>query len=69
MKKKMAKTHNIKKKLKKREVGIAPILKLEQMYLQYLVPMPITQWRQVENLEQPSLLKRVASKTGYSSVG
>ncbi len=42
---------------------------LEKIYLQFMIPMPHNQWDSIKNLSQPSVLKRVPSRTAYSSVG
>ncbi len=42
--------------------------KLESVYRQYLTPMPMEQWSQTRNLSQPTILKRVPTRTAYSSV-
>ena len=43
--------------------------KLEEIYRQYLAPMPSEQWSQTHDLSQPSLLKQVPTRTAYSTVG
>lgn len=40
---------------------------LENIYKQYLQPMPLDDWQKVQNLSQPTLLKRVPARTVYSS--
>lgn len=42
---------------------------LEQIYRQYLVPIPLETWSRTVNLSQPSILKQVPTRTAYSSVG
>ena len=42
---------------------------LEQIYAQYLSPMPLEQWSQIHDLSQPSLMRQVPTRTAYSSFG
>jgi hypothetical protein len=42
--------------------------KLENIYRQYLAPMPLEEWAHITNLSQPTTLKRVPTRTAYSSV-
>jgi hypothetical protein len=46
----------------------APKPKLEDMYNQLLAPMTQEQWSHITNLEQPSMLRLVPSRTSYSTV-
>ena len=40
---------------------------LEEMYNQLLAPMTLEQWSHVTNLQQPSMLRSVPSRTAYST--
>jgi hypothetical protein len=40
---------------------------LEEMYNQFLAPMTLEQWSHVTNLQQPSMLRSVPSRTVYST--
>jgi hypothetical protein len=41
---------------------------LEDVYRQYLTPMPVGRWKQINDLSQPSTLKTVPTHTVYGSV-
>jgi hypothetical protein len=43
-------------------------VRLEDVYRQYISPMPVETWSKISDLSQPSILKRVNSRTIYSSV-
>jgi hypothetical protein len=45
---------------------VTEIQRLQDIYRQYLVPMPLEDWSKVRNLSQPSRLKHVPTRTGYS---
>lgn len=43
------------------------VIRLEREYREYLVPMSLEKWLSTSDLSQPSLLKKVPSRTVYSS--
>ena len=43
------------------------ISRLEEMYTEYLVPMPSTSWTATRNLAQPSMLKPLLTRITYST--
>ena len=70
MKKKNVKSiHRKKEKASSKKRKCIGIAQLEEIYLQYIAPMPLGEWSSVRDLSQPSMLKRVSGKTGYSSAG
>lgn len=66
MKEKHSPAKSIKKSYKK---SAKDTTTLEQIYRQYLVPMPLETWSRTINLSQPSILKQVPTKTAYSYIG
>ncbi|HRQ60052.1 MAG TPA: hypothetical protein PLO23_00805 [Alphaproteobacteria bacterium] len=67
MKSKKMKSAAVKKIKKAPALGAKRVSALEKEYLQFIVPMSDECWSTVQNLSQPSILKKVPSKTAYFS--